>query len=106
MARQLRHEDYTVGWACALPVELAVAEEMLDEEHDTPEYDAHDTNIYTCRKISEHNVVIACRDQAWRRRGQQAARSAQRIGAVRLWEGHFKWVQANRVTQLAANDTP
>jgi hypothetical protein len=45
MARQLRHEDYTVGWVCALPVELAVAEEMLDGEHDTPEYDAHDTNI-------------------------------------------------------------
>jgi hypothetical protein len=69
MARQLRHEDYTVGWVCALPVELAVAEEMLDEEHDTPEYDAHDTNIYTCGRISEHNVVIALQ------------------GVSRYWEG-------------------
>jgi nucleoside phosphorylase len=60
MARQLRHEDYTVGWVCALPIELAAAEEMLDEEHDTPECDAHDTNIYTCGRIGEHNVVIAC----------------------------------------------
>jgi nucleoside phosphorylase len=33
---------------------------MLDEEHDAPECDAHDTNIYTCGRIGEHNVVIAC----------------------------------------------
>ncbi|KAF2188797.1 hypothetical protein K469DRAFT_724207 [Zopfia rhizophila CBS 207.26] len=33
MPRQLRREDYTVGWVCALPVELAAAKEMLDEEH-------------------------------------------------------------------------
>ena len=31
MARQLRHEDDTVGWVCALPIELAAAQEMLDE---------------------------------------------------------------------------
>jgi nucleoside phosphorylase len=33
---------------------------MLDEEHNTPPSDAHDTNIYTCGQIGEHNVVIAC----------------------------------------------
>jgi nucleoside phosphorylase len=61
MAPQLRCEDYTVAWVCALAVEQVAAEEMLDEEHDTPEYNiAHDTNIYTCGKIGEHNVVIAC----------------------------------------------
>jgi nucleoside phosphorylase len=60
MARPLRREDYTVGWVCALPVELAAAQEMLDEEHDTPRYDAHDTNLYTCGRVGEHNVVIAC----------------------------------------------
>jgi nucleoside phosphorylase len=60
MARQLRREDYTVGWVCALPVELAAAQEILDEEHDTPPSAAHDTNIYTCGRIGEHNVVIAC----------------------------------------------
>ena len=36
MARQLRREDYTVDSVCALPVELAAAQEMLDKEHDTP----------------------------------------------------------------------
>jgi len=25
MARQLRRDNYTVGWVCALPVELAAA---------------------------------------------------------------------------------
>jgi nucleoside phosphorylase len=60
MARQLRRDEYTVGWVCALPVELAAAQEMLDEEHDTPPIDAHDTNIYTCGRVGEHNVVIAC----------------------------------------------
>jgi nucleoside phosphorylase len=60
MARQLRREDYTVGWVCALPVELAAAQEMLDEEHDTPRCGDHDTNLYTCGRIGEHNVVIAC----------------------------------------------
>jgi nucleoside phosphorylase len=60
MARRLRRDEYTVGWVCALPVELAAAQEMLDEEHDTPPSDAHDTNIYTCGRVGEHNVVIAC----------------------------------------------
>lgn len=60
MARRLRREKYTVGWVCALPVELAAAQEMLDEEHDTSPYDAYDTNLYTCGRVGEHNVVIAC----------------------------------------------
>jgi nucleoside phosphorylase len=60
MARPLRPEDYTVGWVCALPVELAAAQEMLDEEHNTPPYNAHDLNLYTCGRVGKHNVVIAC----------------------------------------------
>ncbi|OAL43444.1 ankyrin [Pyrenochaeta sp. DS3sAY3a] len=61
MARQLRRDEFTVGWVCALPVELAAAQEMLDEEYKTPPYDPRrDTNIYTCGRVGEHNVVIAC----------------------------------------------
>jgi nucleoside phosphorylase len=60
MTTRLSCEDYTVGWVCALPVELAAAEEMLDEEHETPAYNVHDSNIYTCGRVGEHNVVIAC----------------------------------------------
>lgn len=31
--RRLRRKDYTVGWICALPVELAAARMMLDDGH-------------------------------------------------------------------------
>jgi hypothetical protein len=33
MARQLGRNDYTVGWVCALAIELTTAQEMLDKEH-------------------------------------------------------------------------
>jgi nucleoside phosphorylase len=74
MARTLRREDYTVGWVCALPVELAAAQEMLDEEHNTPRYDARDTNLYTCGSIGEHNVIVACLPE-----GQMGTNSAAAV---------------------------
>ncbi|KAL4766663.1 nucleoside phosphorylase domain-containing protein [Aspergillus foveolatus] len=55
-----RAEDYTVGWVSALPVELAAAAEMLDEEHQDLPHDPNDDNIYTLGRIGHHNVVIAC----------------------------------------------
>jgi nucleoside phosphorylase len=55
-----RTEDYTVGWICALPMELAAAAEMLDEEHQDLHQDAHDPNVYMLGRIDEHNVVIPC----------------------------------------------
>jgi nucleoside phosphorylase len=62
MARQLRYADYTVGWICALPIELAAAQEMLDEEHDDLERDLddNDENLYALGSIGGHNVVIVC----------------------------------------------
>jgi nucleoside phosphorylase len=62
MARQLRHDDYTVGWVCALPVELAAAQEMLDEEHHDLERDPadNDENLYALGSIGGHNVAIVC----------------------------------------------
>ena len=62
MARQLRHEDYTVGWVCALPIELAAAQEMLDEEHlDLGRtLGDNDENLYALGSIGGHNVVIVC----------------------------------------------
>jgi nucleoside phosphorylase len=51
-----------VGWVCALPVELAAAQEMLDEEHCDLEHDAadNDENLYALGSISGHNVAIVC----------------------------------------------
>ncbi|EUC28663.1 hypothetical protein COCCADRAFT_42621, partial [Bipolaris zeicola 26-R-13] len=60
MSRQLCREDYTVGWVCAIPVELAAALEMLDEEHAALDQDPHDENIYSLGSVAGHNVVIVC----------------------------------------------
>jgi nucleoside phosphorylase len=62
MARQLCHGDYTVGWVCALPVELAAAQMMLDEKHQDFERDPadNDENLYNLGSIRGHNVVIVC----------------------------------------------
>jgi nucleoside phosphorylase len=62
MARQLRRDEYTVGWVCALPVELAAAQEMLDEEHHDLEGDPadNDENLYALGSIGGHNVAIVC----------------------------------------------
>lgn len=51
---------YTVGWICALRVEYIAAQELLDEEHEKPNFvSPNDSNDYTLGKIGEHNVVIA-----------------------------------------------
>ncbi|KAL4911940.1 nucleoside phosphorylase domain-containing protein [Aspergillus aurantiobrunneus] len=63
----LRYEDFTVGWVTALPIELAAARKMLDEE-----YEYHDDSTYTLGRIGEHSVVVACfpsRQLGHRKRG-------------------------------------
>jgi nucleoside phosphorylase len=45
---------------CALPIELAAAQEMLDEEHEDLEPDESDGNLYTLGSIGGHKVVLAC----------------------------------------------
>jgi nucleoside phosphorylase len=62
MARPLRREDYTVGWVCALPIELAATKEMLDEEHPDLKRDPadNDENLYSLGSIGGYNVVIVC----------------------------------------------
>ena len=54
MARPLRRGDYTVGWVCALLIELATAQEMLDNEHPDLEHDPadNDENLYALGSIS------------------------------------------------------
>ncbi|KAJ4302951.1 hypothetical protein N0V90_001842 [Kalmusia sp. IMI 367209] len=54
-------DDYTVGWVCALPVEVAAAKAMLDCIHVNPAVDpnADDTNSYVLGNLNGHNVVLA-----------------------------------------------
>ncbi|KAJ0425454.1 nucleoside phosphorylase domain-containing protein [Aspergillus carlsbadensis] len=52
--------DYTVGWICALPIEMAASRTMFDELHPSLIQDETDTNTYTLGRIGEHNVVLVC----------------------------------------------
>ncbi|KAE8373751.1 purine and uridine phosphorylase [Aspergillus bertholletiae] len=53
-----RH-DYTVAWICALPLELAAAKAMLENEHSRLPQPQTDHNVYTLGSVSGHNVVMA-----------------------------------------------
>ncbi|KAN0087056.1 hypothetical protein V8E54_000744 [Elaphomyces granulatus] len=56
----MTHEDYTVAWICALPLETAAAKAMLDKTHLQLPQSAADDNAYMLGEISGHNIVIAC----------------------------------------------
>ncbi|KAJ6049522.1 hypothetical protein N7444_006238 [Penicillium canescens] len=56
----LTHDDYTVAWICALPLEMAAAKSMLDEDHNNLFQHATDYNSYALGRLGIHNVAIAC----------------------------------------------
>ncbi|GKZ32353.1 hypothetical protein AbraIFM66950_001691 [Aspergillus brasiliensis] len=56
----LHHEDFTVAWICALPVEMAAAEALLDERLPDLPAKPYDNNTYTFGVFHGHRVVIAC----------------------------------------------
>lgn len=59
-ARSFAKDEYTVGWICALPGEMAASEAMLDEIHEgLQDPDPQDNNTYTLGQIRSHKVVIA-----------------------------------------------
>ncbi|KAH6680743.1 hypothetical protein B0J14DRAFT_696095 [Halenospora varia] len=62
---QYEAKDYTVGWICALPVELAASVELLDREHPQLPSDTNDTNSYSFGSIGEHKIVIGCPLVRW-----------------------------------------
>ncbi|KAJ0109322.1 hypothetical protein J7T55_000246 [Diaporthe amygdali] len=53
-------EDYTIAWVCALHIEMAAAEAMLSNIHESLPTHIDDTNTYTFGSIGMHNVIIAC----------------------------------------------
>lgn len=54
------HDDYTVAIICALPVEMAAAQMMLDSIHPSLPIGESDHNSYVLGQIESHKVVIAC----------------------------------------------
>ncbi|KAF3282229.1 hypothetical protein TWF970_001643 [Orbilia oligospora] len=51
---------YTIGWICAIPIELAAATAFLDELHETPPMSPLENDIYKFGRIGNHNIVVAC----------------------------------------------
>lgn len=66
--------EFTVGWICALPLELTAAQGMLDERYEDSDLvqSPHDTNKYILGQIAGHKVVLTCLISA----GTNHARSA------------------------------
>ncbi|KAK6838762.1 hypothetical protein RU639_000379 [Aspergillus parasiticus] len=57
---RLTHDDYTVAWICALPLEMTAAKAMLDTLHHLLPQAENDYNSYTLGSIHGHNIVVAC----------------------------------------------
>jgi hypothetical protein len=60
MTTPISKHGYTVGWICALGIELAASQAMLDEVYPDLPQDENDSNTYTLGRIGQHNVVLAC----------------------------------------------
>ena len=60
----LTRDNYTIGWISALAVESAAAAVMLDTKHKALPIAPGDTNTYVLGTIGEHNVVMACINEA------------------------------------------
>ncbi|KAJ6089813.1 hypothetical protein N7467_005029 [Penicillium canescens] len=56
------NDEYTVGWICALSIELAAAKGMLDEIYGQPQTPPAkaDHNTYVLGSMGKFKVVIAC----------------------------------------------
>ncbi|KAJ9412817.1 hypothetical protein QL093DRAFT_2595049 [Fusarium oxysporum] len=59
----LPYGRYTIAWICALYIETAAAQAMLDERHGELPRRPNDNNAYTLGSIKNHNIVIACLPQ-------------------------------------------
>ncbi|KAL4975559.1 hypothetical protein BDW66DRAFT_66337 [Aspergillus desertorum] len=82
----LSHQDYTVGWICALSKELAAAQALLDELHPPLPHDPSDLNNYTLGCMGAHNVVMACLPS-----GVMGTVSAARVASN--MRSTFKWLR-------------
>lgn len=82
----LTHRDYTVGWICALPTEMAAPQAMLDQRHNPLGQDRCDDNTYALGRIGVDNVVLACLPS-----GVTGVTSAARVAGKMLFT--FRWLR-------------
>ncbi|KIX95482.1 uncharacterized protein Z520_08602, partial [Fonsecaea multimorphosa CBS 102226] len=57
---RLAHNEYHIGWICALPVEMKAAIILLDEDHGIVTGKGRDENTYRAGCVHGHSVIIAC----------------------------------------------
>ncbi|KAK4071018.1 uncharacterized protein Triagg1_6385 [Trichoderma aggressivum f. europaeum] len=57
---KLQNESYTIAWICALSIEMAAANAMLDGIHPSLPSNAKDSDSYILGNIGRHNIVLAC----------------------------------------------
>ncbi|KJJ33049.1 putative kinesin light chain [Aspergillus flavus AF70] len=56
----LTHDQYTIAWICALPLEMAAACAMLTKAHTPLPKASTDPNAYELGELNGHFIVIAC----------------------------------------------
>ncbi|KAF3389772.1 hypothetical protein DPV78_011861 [Talaromyces pinophilus] len=54
------HDDYTIAWICALPLEAAAARLMLNRTHSPLPNPSTDSNAYELGELDGHYIVITC----------------------------------------------
>lgn len=84
---RLSHQDYKVGWFCALPLELDAAIAMLDRRHDSLTQHKNDDNAYVLGNIGDHNVVLAAlpdKDIGTNSAGHVAAHLLRTFDAIKV----------------------
>ncbi|KAE8362700.1 purine and uridine phosphorylase [Aspergillus caelatus] len=56
----LTHDQYTIAWICALPLEMAAARAMLSKAHSPLRDASPGPNAYELGELNGHFIVIAC----------------------------------------------
>ena len=84
---ELPADKYTVGWICAIPVELRTARCFFDVEHSQlSSRPKHDENSYNLGRICGHNVVMICLPELGGVKAAVAAKSLEvTFPNVRFW---------------------
>jgi len=60
LAPERTHKDYQIGSICALALEKAALEAILNKVYPILRKKEHNINNYTIGRMGVHNVVIAC----------------------------------------------
>ena len=79
--------EFTVGWICALPLELTAAQGMLEEEYDASELQKNhcDSNKYCLGRIAVHKIVLTClRSSGNNQAGSAAHQMRDTFGKLRF----------------------